>query len=510
MELPIHEDDDANPVEAHCAAALPAGALSVGSSTDGTPRKKPFYAKRSHKKSRTGCRNCKARRVKCDENRPSCKACVTRKDICVYISPQLKSRSGSKSSQASRSSRTESCAFSDAANSDQVRLAPVVVVHEPVASLPGYDPVDMRIIWHFMTNTCSSFSTGGGGLQDVMRVHVMKHAFDVRFLLRSVLALSCLHARTCTGEEVGDVARHQYYQTESLQEYRLAIEAAEPRTFGALLANSLLVTATSSEAFRDPTAPDLYILQWLLVWRGIGVILDRTQRSALSSTGLKQLFHRPSMNLQEAAAHVPEHLYRMVLSIEPQDADFSHKATYMRGLKYLGSLYQHLRQGGLTPVMKLRIITWFTFLPSGLVDLFRDKRERALVILAHYTVFLKFTTSTWWLTGVGERSLRDICTHLGPAWHADLDAPLRARSIQDKTELARLLLDDYSWNPDSPSRSVAFLRAQELGQVHERETTHLGLVDDEGRPIQFSHDAGAVVLVEPSEPGEEPVWNKDE
>ncbi|KAG5982180.1 hypothetical protein E4U55_002222 [Claviceps digitariae] len=509
MELPVFEVDHVDPA---------AASSSAGPSSADPPRKKrPFYAKRPHKKSRTGCQNCKTRKVKCDEERPSCQACILRKETCVYVvpfrhmaPPQKTSRSASNSSRTSRTSRTsrpESCASSDEATpDDQSLIAPVAVVHEPVASLPGYDPVDMKIIWHFMTNTCSSFSTGGGTSQDVMRVHVMKHAFDARFLLRSVLALSCLHARTCTGEEVGDVARHHFYQNESLQEYRLAIEAAEPRTFGALLANSLLVTATSSEAFRDPAAPDLYILQWLLVWRGIGVILDRTHRSALSSTGLTQLFHRPSMNLKEAASYVPQHLTRMVLSIEPQDADHSHKATYMYGLHYLGSLYQHLRQGGLNPVMKLRIITWFTFLPSNLVDLFREKRERALVILAHYAVFLKFTTSTWWLVGVGDRSLRDICTHLGPAWHPDLDVPLRATTMQDVTELARLLLNDPSWEPDRPSRPLVLLQARN----QEQETTHLGLVDDEGRPIRFSQDAGTVVLAEPSQPGEEPVWNKDE
>ncbi|KAG5952216.1 hypothetical protein E4U53_001362 [Claviceps sorghi] len=497
MELPIYEDDDAGP------SADPS---SDGSPSAAGPPRKPFYAKRSHKKSRMGCQKCKARRVKCDEQRPSCGTCLFRKETCLYVatirhkSRQQKARSASNSSRSSLTSRTASC--------DASHPAPIVVVREPVASLPGYDPVDMRIIWHFITNTCSSFSTGGAGLQHVMRIHVMKHAFDARFLFRTILALSCLHARTCTGEEVGDVARHRFYQNESLQEYRLAIEAAEPRTFGALLANSLLVTVTSSEAFRDPAAPDLYILQWLLVWRGIGVIFNRINRSALSSTGLTQLFHRPSMDLEAALTHVPPYLTRMVLSIGPQDADFFHRATYMRGLKYLGSLYQSLREDGLTRVMKLRIITWFTYLPSSLVELFREKRERALVILAYYAAFLKFTSSTWWLVGVGNRSLRDICAHLGLAWYAHLDVAFRAISIEDTTELARLLLDDPYWEPSGPLYRSGLLPAG--GKDQEQETRHLGLVDNEGRPVRFSQDAGAVVLAEPSQPGEEPVWDKDE
>ncbi|KAG6100287.1 hypothetical protein E4U30_005074 [Claviceps sp. LM220 group G6] len=475
-------------------------------------------SRRAHPKSRMGCQNCKSRKVKCDEERPSCRLCLLRKEDCVYIAPSSKrllrwhassvpSRR-SRASRRSRTSRTESLySYSDGTMSDQSSLVPVAAVREPVATLPGCDPVDMRIIWHFMTNTCSSFSSGEGDSQEVMRVHVMKHALDVRFLLRSVLALSCLHARTCTGEELGDAARHRLYQNESLQEYRIAIEAAEPRTFGALMANSLLVTVMSSEAFRDPAAPDLYILQWMLVWRGIGVIFDRIHRSALSGTGLTQLFHRPSMNLDEGVKYVPHYLTLMIMTIKPHDADYPYVSTYLYGLMYLGSLYQHLEQDGLNSVMKLRVITWFTFLPSSMIGLFREKRERALVILAHYSVFLKITVSTWWLVGVGHRSIRDICNHLSPGWSRELEIPLRALSVDDSFDLARLILDNPYWEPEYTSWSV--LASPEELEERERETRQLGLVDDEGRRIQISPDAGNVVLAEPGEPGEEPVWNKD-
>lgn len=218
---------------------------------------KPFHPKRPHRKSRMGCQNCKARKIKCDENRPSCQTCILRKELCAYVIPFRHKPSPKSLWAAKRRSR--------AASNKSHGLVPATVVHEPVASLPGCDPIDMKIIWHFMANTCSSFSIDNGSSQNVMRVHVMKHAFDVRFLFRSVLALSCLHATNCTGEDMGDPSRHLLYQNESLHEYRQAIEAAEPRTFGALLANSLLITATSAQTFRDPHTPDLYILQWLLV-----------------------------------------------------------------------------------------------------------------------------------------------------------------------------------------------------------------------------------------------------
>lgn len=39
------------------------------------PTKKPLIAKRTHKKSRNGCQQCKSRKVKCDERKPLCRNC---------------------------------------------------------------------------------------------------------------------------------------------------------------------------------------------------------------------------------------------------------------------------------------------------------------------------------------------------------------------------------------------------------------------------------------------------
>src|SRR4051812_8100193 len=59
---------------------------------------KPYHTKRPHRKSRAGCRNCKTRKVKCDEARPSCRACTLRKEHCSYPTTSSSSASASASS----------------------------------------------------------------------------------------------------------------------------------------------------------------------------------------------------------------------------------------------------------------------------------------------------------------------------------------------------------------------------------------------------------------------------
>ncbi|GAO14888.1 uncharacterized protein UV8b_05052 [Ustilaginoidea virens] len=361
----------------------------------------------------------------------------------------------------------------------------------------------MKIIWHFMVNTCSSFSVQGGNsrpVDDVMRIVVMKHAFGVQFLFKSVMALSCLHAKDSIGDDLGDPRRQSYYESGTFSEYQRAIEAADPRTFGALLANSLVITALSSRNFREKESPDLFILQWILVWRGIGVILHRIRRDALPNTGLAQLFYRPSLDLKAAFRHIPPHLWHMVESTLPGDEDFLYKATYLRCLHYLGTLYHNLRLRGFGAVMNLRIITWFTYLPAPMIDLFRKRQERALVILAHYCVFLKLVRNVWWLRGVGDRSLRDLCGYLGPEWHGAVEIPFKALFTDDPLTLARLVLNEPLW---TSRRS----HNDEWDEYEERETRQLSLVDDEGRRVRYEGNIGIMVLEKPSEPNEQPIWN---
>lgn len=52
-----------------------------------------------HNKSKTGCDNCKRRRVKCDEGKPFCKKCTNMKLDCVYSPIQPRRRKDSSSSK---------------------------------------------------------------------------------------------------------------------------------------------------------------------------------------------------------------------------------------------------------------------------------------------------------------------------------------------------------------------------------------------------------------------------
>ncbi|CUS22156.1 LAQU0S04e09472g1_1 [Lachancea quebecensis] len=65
---------------------------------DGKKVSKTSTGKRKfHKKSKNGCDNCKRRRVKCDEDKPSCQKCINMKLECVYTPVASRKRKSSSS-----------------------------------------------------------------------------------------------------------------------------------------------------------------------------------------------------------------------------------------------------------------------------------------------------------------------------------------------------------------------------------------------------------------------------
>ncbi|KAH8175279.1 fungal zn(2)-Cys(6) binuclear cluster domain-containing protein [Sarocladium implicatum] len=538
------------------------------------PIEKPFHSKRPHRKSRAGCKNCKARKVKCDEVRPTCRSCRLRKAECVYPDPPANTSASSttqstSSSTVSRASHKAAVRLaSTSANSpasaagsasfnvpfhpsphqspaalgssifadpvfttfdpdDDLNLTvpddplagldfgdpsydattPLMVVSGPLFKpVPSFDDTDMKLMWWYTSQTATSFSLGADksiitpGV-NIMRGQLVQLAFTNPFLLDSLYALTAQHLSQLdpSGSTI-DYKRAMYYRQKSYLGYRKAIEAGDPATFPALLANSLLLCALSSSTFRDPEAPDLYIIDWMVVWKGIGLIVGLISVPALVASGLQPLFYRPPTNLDNSASAIPNNLLFMVSSMPSTDIDYEDREVYYNTLKHLGSLLHHLRDGGVNPIMGLRIVTIFTFVPGRFVELARLRRPRTLVILAYYAIFFKLIPVVWWTEGIGQRTLRDICKHLGPDWHHLLRAPMMAIHVDEPNDLIRLLLEDPTWQPPGDEYGT-----QWVAQIRE-----LSWVDNAGRKMVLQPEEDRMVAREtPDGPDLLPYFDKD-
>ena len=433
--------------------------MTGGDNTKMAADGKPYHPKRPHRKTRTGCRACKARRVKCDEGRPACRACTARQEACVYaiLSPtaaQKRARSDSPVSPTAASSSLASVA-GDPSSPDARALTlaarrPPSLPRQPMFVVGGHDEIDMRLLWFYTTATYASFSTGAmreRSVDVILKVNVVQHAFANPFLMHCVLGLSAMHMNHLGIRNMGVTRAHEIrYRANALETYRKAVAAADPATYPALLVCSLLLCALSTHVFRGDDAQPLSILDWMALWKGIGTIIDITRLPRVFRSGVAALLFRPPIDLDASARCVPAYLLFMVASIKSGDPDFPLIQHYYKALQFLGSLYLELRNG-FSHVLILRVVTLPTFLPKEVIDAARERRPRALVILAHYLVFLKFRVmSCWWMDGISEHELPNVTRAIGPGWTDVLRVPLAAQRISSNRDLVRLLLDDPEWD----------------------------------------------------------------
>ena len=357
----------------------------------------------------------------------------------------------------------------------------ISLVSEPMF-LPGdADVVDMRLLWLYTTTTHLSFSPNSGKMRvidDILKVKIVQYAFQSPFLMDCILGLSALHLQHISDGSSVEVPRAKSlaYRARAFQGYRRAIEGGRREDFPALLACSLLLCALSSDALRDDSTKPFYIIDWMVVWRGIGLIIEMITPAAMFESGLEPLFFRPRIDLNASALHIPPNLLFMVSSIGEDDPEYQYVEVYYETLKYLGSLYKELVEG-FGPLFDLRVIVWFTFLPKDFVELAKKLRPRALVIIAHYLVFTKVLEHPWWMHGISDRELQNIWRFLGEEWYTVLRAPVGAIGLSDRTALAKLLLDNHSWEPP-PGHDYE-------GSVDPR-TTLLSFVDDVGKEVVYT------------------------
>lgn len=399
------------------------------------PAGKPYHAKRPHRKSRRGCRACKSRKVKCDEIRPSCRNCILRKEECTYLLP---TPSSPNSTSLSTSTPSRSCSVSPPRNASNLPL-----VFQPTPRHAGASVLDMKLLWWYSTVSYASFASKLGihtRAPEILQHEIPRHAFETPFLMDIVLSLAACHMQTLQSGEVSPT-QVVAYRARAFEGYRRAIQQPAPgtETHAGLVAGSLLLIAIASQTFREVDPADLYILDWMIVWRGIGTVIDLLSDKDFRRTGLRDLFYRPAVDLEASSHHVPLSLVAIVASITSDDEDYAFLEDYKKTLPYIGCLYRELLSGT-GPVLHLRTVTWFTFLPDGFIEAARARRPLALVIIAHYLAFLRFLNGLWWIRGIAEREIVGIVQCLGEEWAEALEVPCMAISAQNSADRMRILL----------------------------------------------------------------------
>lgn len=408
-----------------------------------------FRTLREHRKSRFGCLCCKKRKVKCDELQPRCSACVARKSTCKYPENsdnkgvlrfmKLNRTKGNSKNQHTRPARDDIYYDLDARI---ICPTPMGMVVEPIACLPETNTTDMKMLWFFTTNTSQSFLLdvdNHHGPGNMLQTLLVEEALSSPFLLQTLLAIAAQHMNHL-GQSISKTILLEYRQ-KAFYKHKHALETANRTTAASLLTNALMIELLPTDEFRDPKGKSLYILDWMLLWRGIGSIFCMFGGTAgVPPSPLMSLLSRPEVprHGRDASAAVPGHL-RLVVEQRCLESCAVVSDAYCEAMAYLGSLYKAVRNGVLDNAMIMRVASWMTFLPEAFIELCQKKDQLSLAIIAHYAAFLKLLDVIWWTEGIGSRTIRDIHEHLGLKWHSVLAVPLKALETNEQGRLTNLL-----------------------------------------------------------------------
>jgi hypothetical protein len=130
----------------------------------------------------------------------------------------------------------------------------------------------------------------------------------------------------------------------------------------------------------------------------------------------------------------------MLQKVDILDKDFLMLEYYCKVLDALGILYASLQQDGLGPELYIRVVSWCSYVGQEFTNCATERRPRAIIIMAHYLVFIKIVKGLWWLERIPDRDIGKIGKMLGPRWAPYLEVPLKASIMTDKDEIAALLL----------------------------------------------------------------------
>ncbi|KAH8831965.1 hypothetical protein DL96DRAFT_1678237 [Flagelloscypha sp. PMI_526] len=395
--------------------------------------------RRYHHKSKAGCKNCRGRRVKCDETRPICNGCYRRKEACLW------SNDGSLRPLALILNRQANATL---VQNSQFDLPP----------LGEFRKIDLELIHHWTTNTLQTF---------IPNVPLTRHGFQVRlpqlalehdFLLHTIFALSSLHFHTCRSSEDYLRLAKMHCQRAILGLDKVGDSVPSELTFMAnLLISIYWVASPSWIADYQSGAPDLF--DWFPVARtfmrglcpyGGAVCNGIIANSQILPEDVTKTLEPPTLSL---FPYIVGNIHREeVCPFDAEDlTDPKVVSCYDHLIEKLSCMWNVFMNSNLQN-------TAIFMFPAGVRDefleLFMQKRPRAVILVAHYCALLSQFGSVWWYGEDRARSdIQRILALLDSKWLPWMEYPLKVIQVEEGTVDMRLMEATGLHNDGDSSRS---------------------------------------------------------
>ncbi|KAJ5147032.1 hypothetical protein N7526_000384 [Penicillium atrosanguineum] len=442
--------------------------------------------RRSHRKSRNGCPECKTRRLKCDERYP-CTNCVKHGIPCSYVVPteqdSTPASSASPASQAQAHIQPSSqppCVnhapiphgdyLWNLANSGNAVESPNRLDLLGILPRSSQDaPVDYEdwgmvaeLMHHYCTVTCNTL-TRREDVRHVWRVIIPTEGYANKYVMNGVLAIAAIHrAYLYPSQKDKYTKASAYHLAAGLKEFRELISSPIDRDnwqpvfcFSSMICMHISTATIRLNADRLPT-PLSTIIEIFASVKGFQAVMKPFLRS-LQKTQLAPMVNSvwiedepsiPSSPALVAQSLLPPDVWTQVSRLrkfvdeypfpqtqsesQHQDPDDDEapqehsdiRKDYKIAMEFFEVSARQIELAG-PHVETGMVFLWAYPLSKRFHDHLISHHPAALVLLAHYCVLLHMVDHFWYMSGIGRQLLEDIETKTHPAFREWLVWPRR-------------------------------------------------------------------------------------
>ncbi|KAI8721726.1 Zn(2)-C6 fungal-type domain-containing protein [Fusarium sp. LHS14.1] len=420
--------------------------------------------RKTHRKSRLGCRQCKQRYAKCDEGRPSCLRCSTASRECSFrdttptgpfatprepmtaIPHPTVSASAVSPTRASTSSAAVSCDVGSvpsevppAGLSPNAQLANHAISACFLSQQSERASYDIRhlMLLHHLETTMNKLPEAMA-LSGIMGISqnwdsIFKWAGSTPYFMNELLAFSALHLSSLQHSPALKTAyllQATELQTRSLASFHAVIADIRDDNCTALFCFSLMIgihTLYNAACKKSHFSEHIDgFIQFLEVHRGVSTIALQ-KRDIISSSEISPIAEM--MEIFITAQRQPETMPNTPALNSPVDCNrlqdlitisreklgpvaFSSCLEAVQSLRQLCD--RSVRLG--KPNSTYMFLNWAHEITSDYTDLLKQRSPEALIILAHWAWLLHQESEFWAYGSAGRDLIEAIAEHLGSYW----------------------------------------------------------------------------------------------
>ncbi|KAE8317951.1 hypothetical protein BDV41DRAFT_561118 [Aspergillus transmontanensis] len=409
------------------------------------------WSRRSHRKSRNGCGNCKRRKIKCDEVHPACGQCTSHDINCDFTvqqtTPSETASTGSTCSTLvarAAPSPYNSITFISSSKTDfklpkrryqrrpatagetaNAKSALAEVLPTPSNSQLQLNTTDLALLHHYLSVTSITLADDDEGLH-LLQVALPQVGFRFQYILHLLLAFASYHMARSSSMDAShgrNLEGDRHYNT-ALTQVSSSIAGLNESTCQVVYGSSVLIClcslAKGPEDGEYLAFSDSDRAEWLTLLRGIRSITEVSRdlfyidpvSSPTSETRERLLQGEPQLCHENIW---PEWKGRLkecgqLIEMEYTAGGGIQHAVYVHVLTNLTNAFHHVY--GKTDISRgercAKTFQWLYQLPDEFVFDLQERKWPALLLLSYFLVLLQQLNSYWFVKGWPEHVMGEI------------------------------------------------------------------------------------------------------